>query len=114
MTSGLWEPNGGTPKTISQLMRDHKLSYPFIVQKISFDKAGEWIVLPVYTYVTITNKCSPTIADPSNNVYFGYIDNQSYQLHDSPVWKLHEASDNNVLSLNHYKKFRDQVKKRKK
>lgn len=109
------KPIAQKPKKISQLVADNGLSYPFVVMKVIVDPSCVGtVVLPINTKVTVTGKSAPTFSDPSKNIYLGYIERDKYQIYDSAVWVLAEASGDNVLSLSAYKKFRDSKRKNKK
>ncbi len=109
---GVYVPDNVVPRKISQLIAENNLTYPFVVQKVSIDNSvRSYVVLPLLTTITVVRKEPPTIYDPSMNIYFGYIEKAGYQVYDSPVWILSEASDPNVISMSSYRKFRDAKRK---
>ena len=102
------------PKTIKGIMEHYNLTYPFIVRKVVQQEIlALQTVIPLNCEVTIMKKVTPTSHGDKIDKYIGYVERTGYMVCDQPVWMLVEASDDNVLSLGSYEKFRKKIRQRK-
>ena len=104
------------PKTITELMIENNLSFPFIVKKISsYSIPMGGLCMSAGIHLTVSSRVSNikwNMDDNKEKIYLCFIDQQSFQVLDSPAWMLIEKSDDNVLPLDAYRKFREAKKVR--
>jgi len=102
-------------KTITQLIVEHKLSFPFIIQKTTpyLDTMGG-LYMQQGTILTVDSKLSNLNWSNEKNErkYLCYADGHPLKVTDSPSWMLVEKSGDNVLSFNACKKFKESKKLR--